>query len=84
MGVKAEWTNDDALSVSEYIMRETGYPGATKQEVVDELVRCKDCKYRRYADNRIPSERRYVCDHWGFEEPDPNGFCQWAERRTDG
>lgn len=29
--------------MSEYIVRETGYPGAVKQEVVGELVRCKDC-----------------------------------------
>ena len=31
--------------ISEYIVRETGYPGTLKQEIVGELVRCKDCKY---------------------------------------
>ena len=29
--------------MSEYIVRETGYPGRIKQETVGELVRCKDC-----------------------------------------
>lgn len=28
----------------EYIIRETTYPDATKQELIWELVRCKDCK----------------------------------------
>lgn len=29
----------------EYIIRETTYPDATKQELIGELVRCKDCKF---------------------------------------
>ena len=28
----------------EYIVRETEYQDATKQELVGELVRCRDCK----------------------------------------
>lgn len=35
--------------MSEYIVRETGYPGAVKQEIVQELVRCKDCKHSEEA-----------------------------------
>lgn len=31
--------------MSEYIIRETGYPGTLKQEIVGELVRCKNCKW---------------------------------------
>ncbi len=31
--------------MSEYIVRETGSPGTVKQEIVGELVRCKDCKH---------------------------------------
>lgn len=31
----------------EYIVRETGYPGQLTQEIVQELVRCKDCKHYR-------------------------------------
>lgn len=31
--------------MSEYIVRETGYPGAIKQGIVQELVRCKDCRH---------------------------------------
>lgn len=31
--------------MNEYIVRETGYPGTVKQEVVGELVRCKDCAH---------------------------------------
>lgn len=33
-------------NITEYIVRETSYPDATKQKVIMELVRCKDCKHR--------------------------------------
>ena len=33
--------------MSEYIVKESGYPGELKQEIVGELVRCKDCVYYR-------------------------------------
>ena len=32
-------------NTTEYIVRETSYPLATKQEVIGELVRCRDCIY---------------------------------------
>ena len=31
--------------MAEYIVRETGFPGTLKKEVVGEIVRCKDCKW---------------------------------------
>ena len=47
-----------------------------------ELIRCKDCKYYYFADNRIPQEQRFVCvlngDKWRSDD-----FCSYAERRTD-
>jgi len=36
--------------MNEYIIRETGFPGAVKQEIVEELVRCKDCRFYRFYD----------------------------------
>ena len=56
----------------EYIVRETGYPGEIKQEVVAELVRCKDCKYRHYYD---------FCTGRGYPRLVPDdGFCDKGER----
>ena len=53
----------------EYIIRETTYPDATKQELIGELVRCKDCKsfshgYCRFHDAKFVR---------------PNGYCYWGE-----
>ena len=31
--------------MNEYIIRETGSPGTVTQEIVDELIRCRDCRY---------------------------------------
>lgn len=43
--------------MSEYIIRETGSPGAVKQEYLEELIRCKDCKWYKKLDGL-----RDVCD----------------------
>ena len=58
----------------EYIVKETNYPLATRQEVVGKLIRCKDCKWH---------EGKYYCrntDTYGFDDDD---YCSLAERRTD-
>lgn len=55
--------------MSEYIVRETGYPGAIQQEIVQELVRCKDCvHYGKDCVLLFPAD----------------GYCYDGERREDG
>lgn len=61
--------------MSEYIVRETGYPGAVKQEIVGELVRCKDCKYWRVDDCKN--------DKHGYCPISENDFCSRGEREDD-
>ena len=67
-------------TMSEYIVRETGYPGAVKQEVIGELVRCKDCKHSHpwYADRR-------TCVMWSETGVSVfnDGFCSYGERKDD-
>lgn len=61
--------------MAEYIVRESGYPGTIKQEIVCELVRCKDCKHR---------EKKRYCLTWG--QPylcNDECFCSYGERRED-
>ena len=65
--------------MSEYIVREIGYPGQLKQEVVAELVRCKDCKHHEdeefgmvYCPNQVGG---WVGDDF---------FCKDGEGREDG
>ena len=60
--------------MDEYIIKETAYPFANRQEIVGELIRCKDCKYY------IKSES--YCDCLGITISDLD-FCSFAERRTD-
>lgn len=44
-------------------------------EDMDEgIVRCKDCKHRYFADNRIPSEQGNVCGRNGIDVT-PDWFC---------
>ena len=60
--------------MTEYIVKETDYPLAAKQEIVGELIRCKDCKWRD------------DCGHWlgcPVLNTDDDNFCSYAERRTD-
>ena len=61
--------------MSEYIVRETGYPGAVKQEVMGELVRCKDCKY---------FDGQELCNrHFIFVGNDTSFFCRDGKWKDD-
>lgn len=40
---------ENEFSVKEFIVLGIGYPGAIKQEVVEELVRCKRGKENRWV-----------------------------------
>ena len=86
---------ENEFSVKEFIVLEIGYPGATKQEVVEELVRCKDCKYRpidtgthQYGQElEFPNEGKCPCqcdDNWYSWMPNDEWFCASGERRTNG
>ena len=54
--------------------------GALPSTDAVEVVRCKDCKYYYYADNRIPSERGWACTNDGCYAS-PNDYCSWGERK---
>ena len=52
------------------------------------LIRCKDCKHFHYdmpyVIQGIPVLGHEVCDFWGDGcKTNENGFCSYAERRTD-
>lgn len=59
--------------MTEYIVKETSYSLGTRQEIIGELIRCKDCKYFKDSDECFFSTAVTSDD----------GFCHWAERRTD-
>lgn len=78
--------------MSEYIVRETGYPGTLKQEVVRELIRCKDCKHR--VVNEHYGEHIYLRAVCNLDTGNPydlgrnawndEWYCADAERREEG
>ena len=52
------------------------------------LIRCKDCKHFHYdmpyVIQGIPVFGHEVCDFWGDGcKTSENGFCSYAERRTE-
>lgn len=67
--------------MAEYIVSETVYPLGTRQEVIGELIRCKDCKYwnDEFAKDKstcwLPCMSMTTHREW---------HCGSAERRTDG
>ena len=71
--------------MAEFIVRETGYPGAVNQEVVGELIRCKDCRW--YKKERGWHGIEYtVCKLSPINRPirEECDFCSRAERREGG
>lgn len=66
--------------MNEYIVRETGFPGAVKQEVVGELVRCKDCKHR----GKELCLMYYVDEGgFGYDLTRDSDYCVFGERKDD-
>lgn len=63
----------------EYIVQETGYPGQLKQEVVGEIVRCKDCLLRY---NACPWAIRIGFGIVEFTTKDDD-FCSRGRRQDD-
>lgn len=64
----------------EYIVRETSYPSAIKQEVIGVIVRCWDCKHSQawYRD-------KLRCFMWSETGIDvfEDGYCSYGERRSE-
>ena len=48
-----------------------------------ELVRCKDCKYMTEHYDTDGNAPYWICSEWD-SGTDYDGFCHYAERRTDG
>ncbi len=46
---------------------------------VAEVVRCKDCKNFRRNEENDP----YCADRRGLSDPEPDGFCNFGERRKE-
>ena len=81
--------------MAEYIVRETVYPLGTRQEVIGELIRCKDCKHqvKEWRDDKRLKDKGYwvcgcevvgdACGYWALLGQDDD-YCSMAERRTDG
>lgn len=72
--------------MSEYIVKETGYPGAIKQEIVGELVRCKYCIHHKtgiYAMLKDGTEiEKDVCVLHRFETTE-DYFCGSGKENED-
>lgn len=53
-------------------------------EYVQDLVRCKECKYytkRKFTDGSGEIWEEEVCDHHNLTAPTSDDFCSYGERR---
>ena len=66
----------------EYIVRETGYPGTLKQEIVQELVRCKDCKHRYLRTERVCGHN-YSSMSCGYEDDNGDPYVHTRDAQND-
>lgn len=63
--------------MTDYIVRETEYPLATGQEVMGELIRCRECKH--YTQGYTAP----MCTNCIVKYVKPDDFCSWGERREE-
>lgn len=69
--------------MSEYIVRETGYPGTIKQEIVSELVRCRDCRYYMRSDELCEMIAARLHLYECGKQWNEDSFCCWGKRRGE-
>ena len=79
------WERDTAIAQLSQIGKGLG----ERMDDIAEVMRCKDCKHFHYdmpyVIQGIPVLGHEVCDFWGDGcKTSENGFCSYAERRTDG
>lgn len=73
--------------MAEYIVAETVHPlgTGTQQEIIGELVRCKDCKHWREGTVYLYCDKLFgmgVLDAYDYMT-DEDDYCSRAERKTD-
>lgn len=68
---------------TEYIVKYTGEALKLLPDMMQELVRCKDCKHGQYEewDNGECVDKTVYCDGYGIHKPD--WFCADGERRPE-
>jgi hypothetical protein len=67
------------VNIHEWIEKGSVSEEIAKRRGLIELVRCKDCKYWYFADNRIPCEQENVCGRNGIVVT-LDWFCADGER----
>lgn len=71
--------------MAEYIIKEDVFPGTLMYDIVGELVRCRDCKFRNTIDCGMQfygyddDENLCLSDDWTEDD----GFCYWGQRKDD-
>ena len=58
--------------MAEYIVKESGYPGRLETKIVDELIRCKDCRHWREQE---------LCGIWDQYISNGDFYCGCAKRK---
>lgn len=50
--------------------------------VQPEIIRCKECRYYEWMNNRVPAEQTWFCHNWNAETG-KDDYCSYAERREE-
>lgn len=67
--------------MNEYIIESNLTPGYDRNgEKLEEIVRCRDCKYYE----PVPEDPGDWCGYWTDRVYGTDGFCAWGERKEDG
>lgn len=79
----------DEAPTKEYILSEYDTPFTALENVIGELIRCKDCKYFENYKNGGHlgwCHNKGYGDGWGNYPPpikSEDGYCDWVERKEE-
>ena len=47
-----------------------------------DIIRCKECRYYEWMNNRVPAEQTWFCHNWNAETG-KDDYCSYAERQEE-
>lgn len=67
--------------MKEYILSEYDTPFSALENVIGELIRCKDCKW--FSKGTVMGKHQCMAKKYLFDEVEEQDYCSRAERKEE-
>lgn len=75
--IKAVFEWHDTVTMERMVEHFNNLPSAQP-----DIIRCKECRYYEWMNNRVPAEQTWFCHNWNAETG-KDDYCSYAERQEE-